>query len=262
MPVELVERDEEPLALLDQGRDPPLHRVDVLEREDARRSAWRRRGGTAARPSRARRRPTAGATRSRAGARRATTPSSRCGSPPARASSSTRLDRRRRRELAVGLVDDHEPGRGVEDRLDRRRRLDGARRVVRAAEEHDLGLLALDDRDRVVGDRSTKSSRRGAVTTSVPVMRAMWLCSAYVGSNTSARRPGPAVGEQERLEHLVGAVGGEDPRRPAGRVGAPIARAQLGRGAVRVPVQRRVARARRATRRRTPAAAGTGSRWC
>ena len=34
-----------------------------------------------------------------------------------------------------------------------------------------------------------KSARRSPTTTSVPVMRAMCVCSAYVGSNT--RRAGP-----------------------------------------------------------------------
>ena len=36
-----------------------------------------------------------------------------------------------------------------------------------------------------------KSARRSPTTTSVPVMRAMCACSAYVGSNIAARRPGP-----------------------------------------------------------------------
>ena len=42
-----------------------------------------------------------------------------------------------------------------------------------------------------VGD-TKKSSRRAPSTTAVPVTRAMWACRAYVGSNISARRPGPS----------------------------------------------------------------------
>ena len=37
----------------------------------------------------------------------------------------------------------------------------------------------------------------------------MWACSWYVGSNVATVRPGPGVGEQQRLQHLVRAVGGE-----------------------------------------------------
>jgi hypothetical protein len=36
-----------------------------------------------------------------------------------------------------------------------------------------------------------KSALRSAVITPVPVMFAMWACSTYDGSKTSARRPGP-----------------------------------------------------------------------
>ena len=38
----------------------------------------------------------------------------------------------------------------------------------------------------------------------------MWLCNAYVGSNTAAVPAMAAVGEAQRLQDLVRAVGRED----------------------------------------------------
>ena len=46
-------------------------------------------------------------------------------------------------------------------------------------------------RSRAASGSMEKSTRRSPTTTSVPVMRAMCECSAYVGSNIAARRPGP-----------------------------------------------------------------------
>ena len=47
------------------------------------------------------------------------------------------------------------------------------------------------DEDTDLGGRDAEVGVRSPVTTSVPVIWQMCECSAYVGSNTSARRPGP-----------------------------------------------------------------------
>ena len=75
-------------------------------------------------------------------------------------------------------------------------------------------------------------------------MRAMWACSWYVGSNVTTDAARPGVGQQQRLQHLVRPVGGEDllgrtpcqsaiaARRPVGRavrVAVPVDRRQRGR---------------------------------
>ena len=71
----------------------------------------------------------------------------------------------------------------------------------------------------------------------------------------------PAVGEQQRLQHLVGSVRREQPR---GRLAEERAEArpQRVRGAVGIAVELDVARLPRATARRTRPVAGTGSRSC
>ena len=67
-------------------------------------------------------------------------------------------------------------------------------------------------------------------------MRAMCECSAYVGSNIARAPSGAAVGEQQRLQHLVAIRWRRTAARPAGR-GARRARRAASRGAaVRVPV--------------------------
>ena len=67
----------------------------------------------------------------------------------------------------------------------------------------------------------------------------MWACSWYVGSNVSTERPGPGVRQQQRLQHLVGAVGGED---LLGGDAVPVARSPCagpgGAIGVAVPVDR------------------------
>ena len=70
---------DEPAALLDQRRDPGVHLVDVVEGEAAGQLLERRRGGTAARPCRARRPPRPGRPGSRGGRRPSTTSWRRCG---------------------------------------------------------------------------------------------------------------------------------------------------------------------------------------
>ena len=106
------------------------------------------------------------------------------------------LERAPRRELAVRLVDDEQRAGLGRDRvgepLDRRR----------AASTVPVGLFGLHtnttagraDRDQLPPPRRRRSRSRRArspATTSVAVLRAMCACSAYVGSNISARRPGP-----------------------------------------------------------------------
>ena len=89
-------------------------------------------------------------------------------------------------------------------------RLDGARRVVRAAHEHDARAARRDERVRGVGRRCAKSACRSPATTSVPVMRGdvrVQRVRRLEQRRTPARA---AVGEQQRLQHLVGAVGAED----------------------------------------------------
>ena len=56
------ERIDEPLALGDDRLDPGVHLVDVAEGQPPGEPAWRRRGGTAGRPSPGWRRPTPGPT--------------------------------------------------------------------------------------------------------------------------------------------------------------------------------------------------------
>ena len=93
------------------------------------------------------------------------------------------------------------------------------------------------------GTSMAKSACRSPVTTSVPVMRAMCAWSAYVGSNSSRTPARAAVGEQQRLQHLVAAVGAEDAFDRLAEERTERA-AQLGRGAIgiAVPVDRRAAR--------------------
>ena len=56
-------------------------------------------------------------------------------------------------ELGVGLVDDDEPGRDVEQQLARiAGRLDQPGRVVRRAQEHDAPAGRLDDHARDLGE--------------------------------------------------------------------------------------------------------------
>ena len=61
-----------------------------------------------------------------------------------------------------------------------------------------LGLQTNTTDGRVVRSSSAaeptsiaKSGPRSPTTTSVAVARAIWACSAYVGSNINARRPAP-----------------------------------------------------------------------
>ena len=108
---------------------------------------------------------------------------------------------------------------------------------------------------------SVKSAARSTSTTVAPVMRAMWACSWYVGSNVSDRAAGPGVREQQRLQHLVRAVGGEHLlRRDAVPVGDRRAQRRWPRG--RGSGATRSRRARRRAPRASRPAAGTATRWC
>src|SRR3974377_1143252 len=92
-------------------------------------------------------------------------------------------------------------------------------------------------RSRAAPGSTEKSRRRSPTTTAGPAVRAM--CEGGVGAwKARAGRPRPAVGEQEGLQHLVGAVGAEQPlgRLPevAAESGAQVACATVG-----IPVERR-----------------------
>ena len=105
------------------------------------------------------------------------------------------LERAPRRELAVRLVDDEQRadfGRGREQPLDGLARLDRAGRVVRAAHEHDRRAASRAiGRDRVVGIDARSRRRARPRRPRCRCSRAICACSAYVGSNISARRPAP-----------------------------------------------------------------------
>ena len=138
-----------------------------------------------------------------------------------------RRPRRRRRGRARARSSARVPGR-----------LEPPGRVVRRAEEHDRRARrprrARRAIVRLASSGSTRnSSSRSPETTRVPVTRAMWECSAYVGSNTSsAGAPRPAVGEQEALEHLVRAVRADRP----GPADAVVRRASASRKRLRLAV--------------------------
>ena len=70
------------------------------------------------------------------------------------------------------------PGAASTSAVDGLGRLDRPRRVVRAAHEHDVGLLALDQRDGVVRIDPELVAAAAPTIISVPVMRAMCECSA------------------------------------------------------------------------------------
>ena len=73
--------------------------------------------------------------------------------------------------------------------------------------------------------------------------------------------PGPAVGEQQALEHLVGPVGAEH-LRGSTPWNSARARAQRGRVAVGVAVEVDAPQLVASARRATPAAAAAATRWC
>ena len=85
----------------------------------------------------------------------------------------------------------------------------------------------------------------------------MWRVQGVGRLEEGDRAPGPAVGEQQALEHLVGAVGAEDlvGRRPRG-VGQRLA--QLGGLPVGVAVEVDVAEAAAGTPRARPSGGGNG----
>ena len=119
------------------------------------------------------------------------------------------LERAPRRELAVGLVDDDEVvAVGREQRLDGGGGLDGAGGVVGAAHEHDRRRVLLDERtgdggiDREVGASLPHHHLGAGDPGDVRVQRVR-------GLEHRGAPPGAAVGEQQRLQHLVGTVGAE-----------------------------------------------------
>ena len=113
-------------------------------------------------------------------------------------------------ELGVGLVDDDEPVGRVERGVDDRRVLDDARSGCSASTgtSPSAGARGRPRRrrpaiEREVGDRARPRRR------SRPVMRAMWPCSWYVGSNVSTERPAPAYVSSSVCSTSLRAVGGE-----------------------------------------------------
>ena len=183
------------LALLDQrARRARSISAPKLERDRARDLRRHRQVVRQHAPSRARRPPTAARPRSRAAARPATTPSSTCARPTSGRSSST---------SSSALHGANSP---YASSTTSERAVVGAaassRSTVARGSTVPVGLFGLhtntidgcaarDERRRAASGSIVKSARRSPATTSVPVMRAMCACSAYVGSNISARRPGP-----------------------------------------------------------------------
>ena len=160
------------------------------------------------------------------------------------------------RELPVGLVHDDQSRRGATDGGDRRRRLGPAGRVVRRAQERDVGTRLAEQRDRVVAIdleivvAGALDDRGAGDTGDVRVQG--------VGRFEEERATaGAAEGQQEALQDLVGPVGTEDLWR-----GDPVQcgnrLAELGGAAGRDSGGTRRPRARRAARPATPSGGGSG----
>ena len=223
------------LPLGDQARDPVVHLGPEVEREAARRSAWPTPGGTAARPSRAPRPPTAARPRSRAATPPSTTPSSTCAPrpadgrrAPARARSTARTRRRPRRRRRARRWRRAAPRWWPPARPCRSgcwgctRTRSWARAPRRA--RRGVGI------DREVGAPLPHHDLGAGDAGDVGVQRVR-------GLEHRGAPPGAAVGEQQRLEHLVGAVGAEQPGGRLPEVGAERV-AQRAGAAVGVAVQR------------------------
>ena len=122
------------------------------------------------------------------------------------------VQRRPVRELAVGLVHHHQPGRTRQHVTHQTRGFDPARRVVRRAQERDdrrappQGGIHLLGGQREVLRTLDRHHRRAGQAGDVAVQRVGGLEGEHL-----ARRP--AVGEQQRLQDLVGPVGAEHLRR-------------------------------------------------
>jgi hypothetical protein len=118
------------------------------------------------------------------------------------------LERRPGGELPVGLVDDEQPADvadGGEHRLDGAPRLDPARRVVGRAQERDRRTLPSDGRRRDVGVEGEVVAAVGLddVGAAHPGDVGVQRIRRLEGERTPT---GTAVGEAQRLEHLVGPV--------------------------------------------------------
>ena len=174
------------------------------------------------------------------------------------------LERAPRRELAVGLVDDEQRpdlGRDREQPLDRLARLDGAGRVVGAAHEHDRRARRLASSSAAASGSIAKSAPRSPTTTSV-AGRPRDLRVQRVRRLEHQRAPaGAAVGEQQRLQHLVAAVRAEQPlarlaEERAERGAQLVARRDRDSGASRRRAARRRQRVDERRRRRVRALVG------
>ena len=153
------------------------------------------------------------------------------------------LERAPARELAVGLVDDEQAAPCSATTA-------SSRSTVSRGSTVPVGLFGLQT-NTTAGLRRARSARRprsgsiaksaarSPVTTSVPVI-ARDVAVQRVRRLEHERAPArAAVGEQQRLQHLVAAVRAEEPRRPAARGDAPSAARSSVRGAIGVAVQRR-----------------------
>ena len=183
----------DPLALVD---DLARHGRPSRRRTAApagRRSAWRRRGGTAAPPCRARRRTTSGRRGSRGGRPPCSTSWRTCARPRAARSSATRSSADQSANWAYASSTTTRPGRDREHGVEHRRPARPGRSgcsVSTGTSTCRLGRRRR--RGATSAGSSVKSASRSPSTTVAPVMRAMWPCSWYVGSNVTTVRPGPA----------------------------------------------------------------------
>ena len=181
----LGERGEQPAALLDERRDPLLHLGAELERDRARELRGHRQVVRQHDLLELLDHPLPGRPRSRAGAPRATTPSSTCARRRAgatrrraRARSSGRTRRTPRRRRAA-----RRRRRPRQRALDRLAVLDGARSGCSGCTRTRRRARATRSAPAASSTSIEKSAARSPTTTSVPVIRAMCACSAYVGSN-------------------------------------------------------------------------------
>ena len=149
---------------------------------------------------------------SRAGPRPSTTSSSRCGSPPAAgrrspspAPTTARTARRPRRRRAARRA---------------RRASSRTAATVSSSSTMPVGLLG-EQRKATDGSASAKTRRtssrsieksaaRSPTATAVPTTRAMCACKRVGRLPDGGGASGAAVGEQQRLQHLVRPVGRED----------------------------------------------------
>ena len=148
---------------------------------------------------------------SRAGPPPSTTSWRRCGSPRAGRSSSTSSSADQSANWPYASSTTTSPGAGVEHRPHRRRVVGQPGRVVGRAEEGD---------GRLRRRRARRRTRSRSREKSAPALALDHRGPGEVGDvgvqgvgrleRRPTDRPGAAVGQAERLQHLVGAVGAED----------------------------------------------------